>query len=244
MTPLEVVWEDPHGLVVNKPAGLLTQPSRSKSSSDELSLEALIRQYLRPDDPGSVYLGTVHRLDKPVSGVILWAKTPKAAHRWSEQFSGRQARKTYWAIIESNQPDACLESQLWDDWLLDPDQSGRARTVEAGTPGAVRAITRVEAGGPAGIVPETRHCLGLTLYPETGRTHQLRAQAASRGWPIVGDTAYGARLPFSPGIALHARTLVVEHPVRREPLVFHAALPASWSTWRGEASSDSPVSQT
>ncbi len=230
MGPLDVLWEDPYGLAVNKPAGLLTQPARS--GDDQPTLEGSIRLHLRPDDPASVYLGTVHRLDRPVSGVILWAKTPKAAHRWAEQFAGRLARKEYWAIVELGANGIPQTGEVWDDWLLGPDRSGQAQVVPPGTPGAVQAITRVEVGDPEPVSPSGDRLLWLKLRPETGRTHQLRAQAASRGWPIVGDATYGSTTPFDRGIALHARTLAVEHPIRRSPMTLHAPPPPSWSGWR------------
>ena len=229
---LDLIWEDPHGLAVNKPAGLLTQ--RSQSGGDEPTLEGLIRHHLRSDDPNSAYLGTVHRLDKPVSGVILWAKTPKAASRWSAQFAGRRVEKEYWAIVETDGSDRRDGGESWDDFLLAPDRSGQARVVAPGTPGAVRAITQVEIGDPRRVLPIEGRFAWLKLRPETGRTHQLRAQAAARGWPIVGDATYGARNPFDSGIALHAKTLVIEHPARREPMTLEAPLPPSWSRWRIE----------
>jgi 23S rRNA pseudouridine1911/1915/1917 synthase len=222
---LAVLWEDPHGLAVAKPAGLLTQGP----PEGEITLEALVRRHLRPDDPASVYLGTVHRLDRPVSGVVLWAKTPKAARRWAEQFAGRSARKEYWAIVEMGAEAGRLASfGTWDDRLAPPDASGRARVVEADRPGLARALTRFEVGSGM-VAPE-----GLTwlkLRPETGRTHQLRVQAAARGWPIVGDTTYGATRGFPIGIALHARGLEVEHPIARRPILVEAPLPASWAGW-------------
>src|SRR3982751_2969190 len=95
---LRILFEDSHCLAVAKPAGVLTQ----RGASGEPTLEAEVRRHLRPDDPASAYVGTVHRLDRPVSGVILWAKTPKAARRWAEQFARREVRKEYWAIVEGD----------------------------------------------------------------------------------------------------------------------------------------------
>src|SRR5262249_48854659 len=95
--PLEVLFEDAHCLVIAKPAGLLTQPAGPRT---ERSLEDAARSYLSPSDPQSVYLGTVHRLDRPVSGVIAWAKTPKAARRLARQFEARVAQKHYWALVD------------------------------------------------------------------------------------------------------------------------------------------------
>ena len=216
-----VLWEDAHGLAVAKPAGMLTQ------GSGEPTVEALVRAYLAPDDPASVYLGTVHRLDRPVSGVILWAKTPKAARRWADQFASREVKKEYWAIVEGEVAPG-EDSGLWSDGLTRPDAMGRAGVVDLGTTGAQQAITWFEIGR-GGVLPS-----GLTwikLRPETGRTHQLRAQSAARGLPILGDSTYGSTRPFPQGIALHARSLTVEHPSRKELMTIEAPLPASWSLW-------------
>ncbi|WP_435021577.1 RluA family pseudouridine synthase [Tundrisphaera sp. TA3] len=226
--PLVVLWEDAHGLATNKPAGLLTQRG---SDPAEITLETLVRQHLRPDDPASAFVGTVHRLDRPVSGVVLWAKTPKAARRWSEQFARREARKEYWAIVEG---DAAPfgPSGTWDDWIGPPDRQGRAPIRSDEASGFAHALTAYEvaarAGGPAGT---TR----LTLRPETGRTHQLRAQAASRGRPIVGDATYGSTRAFPEGIALHARSLTTRHPILREEMTWVAPPPDAWSRWAGGA---------
>ena len=225
--PLSVLWEDPHGLAVDKPAGLLTQGP----APGEITLESLVRRHLRPDDPASAYVGTVHRLDRPVSGVVLWAKTPKASRRWAEQFARRQARKEYWAIVEGDAARRLGTSGTWDDRLSPPDASGRARVVEAGGPGrAARGVTRFEVGRgratPLGFS-------WLKLRPETGRTHQLRAQAAARGLPIVGDSTYGSTIAFPGGIALHARSLTVEHPILRRPVSLEAPLPGPWAGWLG-----------
>lgn len=225
MSTLAILWEDPHGLAVDKPAGLLVHPGANPDAA-EPTLEQLVRRHLRPDDPASAYLGTVHRLDRPVSGVILWAKTPKAAQRWAAQFRDRLVLKEYLAIVE--RPDPPLDSPArWDDWLTRPDRGGRASVSPVAVPGAARAITRVEPGGP-GLGPLPGGFAWVRLIPETGRTHQLRAQAAAHGCPIVGDRTYGSRFGFGVGIALHARRLVVEHPARREPLVLAVDPPDDW----------------
>ena len=228
MQALDVIWEDPHGVAVNKPAGLLTQPAGPPSA--EVTLEALVRQHLRPDDPASVYLGTVHRLDRPVSGVVLWAKTPKAARRWAEQFAGRRTRKEYWAVVDRPASEWPTGLMRWDDWLTRPNQAGRAQVVAAATPAAVLAATQVRRGEPARLIAPGPYAW-LELYPSTGRTHQLRAQTASRGIPIVGDLTYGSRTAFAEGIALHARSLTIEHPTRHTALTFRAELPVCWSCW-------------
>jgi 23S rRNA pseudouridine1911/1915/1917 synthase len=218
--PLAILWDDPHLLAVIKPAGLLTQGV----AGGEPTLEDAVRRFLRPDDPGSVYLGTIHRLDRPVSGVIVWARTPKAARRVADQFARGEARKEYWAVVEGGPATA---EERWDDWLGPVDASGVARVVSEGSPGARRAITRARsiAGArcPAGMG-------FLALDPETGRTHQLRAQSAARRRPIAGDLAYGSTFAFPRGIALHARRLSFAHPVSRRAVTLVAPLPEAWAS--------------
>jgi 23S rRNA pseudouridine1911/1915/1917 synthase len=222
--PLVILFEDNHCLAAAKPAPLLTQGPPGIPT-----LEGLAKAYVkdRYGKAGNVYLGIPHRLDRPVSGVVLFARNTKAARRLAEQFQRRQVAKTYWAVVEGTvQP----EEGSWDDWLLKLPEEARAVRTEANTPGARRAVLRYRRleTGPAGTL--------LALQPETGRMHQIRLQAASRGWPILGDVAYGAHQPFGmPAatprdrvIALHARSLTFLHPIRYEPVMVTAPLPESW----------------
>ena len=226
-----ILFEDAHLLAVGKPAGLLTQGI----DVGEPSLETVVRRHLARGAGDSAYVGTVHRLDRPVSGVVVWAKTPKAARRLADQFARREVGKLYWAIVEG---DAAVigPGGIWDDWLAPVDASGVVRVVDPHAPGAKRAVTRVVPGHadrlPGGLS-------WLLLRPETGRTHQLRAQASARGLAIVGDAAYGSERPFDPGIALHAHSLTVRHPVRRQSLTFVAPLPESWKDHGFELSATS-----
>ena len=233
---LVVLFEDEHCLAIGKPAGQFTQGTWAPPG--ERTLEQAVRDYLCPADPSSVYLGIVHRLDRPVSGVLLWAKNPRAARRLSMQFERRQAAKEYWAVVElagtrdgkgeqtlfpQDQPEA---SGTWADWLTPPGVPGVARVAAEGDPGARHAVTRFRMSQAAGL---PLGCGWLQLWPETGRTHQLRVQSASRGLPIVGDTTYGASRPFPRGIALHARSLGVRHPILQTPMRLVAPLPAEWT---------------
>lgn len=232
--PLEILHEDADCLAVVKPAGQFTLGTWAPPG--EMTLEETIRRYLGPDDPGAVYLGIVHRLDRPTSGVLIWAKTPRAARRLSKQFEGRRVVKEYWALVDSGPSDGMGSSgseaasgveETWSDWLTRPARTGLARVALPGTPGARAAVTRVrrEAAArlPAGAA-------WLRLWPETGRTHQLRAQAAARGRPILGDFEYGSKAPFGPPhtIALHARSLEIRHPTLQTPMTLVAPLPAEW----------------
>jgi 23S rRNA pseudouridine1911/1915/1917 synthase len=219
---LAILYEDPHLLVVNKPAGLATQGPGGLSAT----VEAEVRRHLRPVDPASVYLGTVHRLDRPVSGAILWAKTPKAARRVAEQFAHREAQKEYWALV-SGRPEP--PTGRWEDWLcLEDTGLDRVQLCRLGTPRARPAVTRY-AVGPGARLPEG--WTWLRLWPETGRRHQLRVQAAARGLPIVGDRLYGSPEAFPLGIALHARWLTIRHPVLDQPMTFEAPLPSTWEAY-------------
>lgn len=220
--PLEILYEDAHCLVVAKPAGLLTQPAGTRPHP---SLEHAARAYLNPAEPFAVYLGTVHRLDRPVSGVIVWAKTPKAARRLARQFEIRRARKQYAALVEGNAAARIPAAGTWEDWLTAPDRSGVVHIVAPETAGARLAVTRYEIGSAATLPEDTSW---LRLWPVSGRTHQLRAQAAARGLPILGDAAYGAVQPFPQGIALHAYSLFIGHPALGTDMTWTAPFPPSW----------------
>jgi 23S rRNA pseudouridine1911/1915/1917 synthase len=225
--PLVVLFEDSHCLAVVKPAGLLTQGTPAGAPT----LEAEVRRYLNPGDPGAAYVGTVHRLDRPVSGIVVWAKTPKAARRLAGQFAAQGVQKEYWAIVEHRavpgaSDPAAEREEVWDDWLTWPDATGLVRAVAPNMPGARRAVTRVRRGLGARLPAGTAW---LRLWPQTGRTHQLRAGAAGRGRAILGDRTYGATRDFPCGIALHARALAIEHPILRTPLVWVAPLPVLWA---------------
>jgi 23S rRNA pseudouridine1911/1915/1917 synthase len=236
--PLAVLFEDADCLAVVKPAGQFTQGTWAPPG--ESTLEQVVRRHLDPNQPAAVYLGIVHRLDRPTSGVLIWAKTPRAARRLSAQFERRRVVKEYWAIVESpaaveprgveaaaGVPAAGSGDETWSDWLTRTGRTGLACLVPPGTPGSRRAVTRVhreEAGTlPGGVA-------WLRLWPETGRTHQLRAQAAARGMPILGDSEYGSTLPFGPphAIALHAQSLRVQHPILRTPMILSAPVSTEW----------------
>jgi 23S rRNA pseudouridine1911/1915/1917 synthase len=242
-----LLFEDEHCLAVVKEAGQFTQGSWAPPGQQTLEQE--IREYLSPADPRSVYLGIVHRLDRPVSGVLLWAKNPKSARRVSRQFEHRRVEKEYWGIAEDAQAitpsDSGMaekvasqpEDGLWIDWLTRAGVEGVVRAVSAGSQRARQAVTRFRIERASGLPPGL---LWLRLWPETGRTHQLRTQAALRGLPILGDANYGASKPFPGGIALHARRLKLRHPILGTPLELTAALPKIW-TEQGINLPDAPV---
>lgn len=222
---LQILFEDNHCIAVAKPAPLLTQGVPPGMPTLESRVKAYLRE--RYHKPGNVYLGIPHRLDRPVSGVVLFARNTKAARRLAEQFQKRQVTKNYWAIVEGDVQPA---TGTWHDWLRKLPEEARSERVEPDTPGAREAILqyRVLLACAGGSVIE--------FVPQTGRMHQIRIQAALRGWPIRGDVLYGARLPFGPPaalprervIALHARSLTFLHPIRYEPITVTAPLPECW----------------
>ena len=236
-TVADVLYEDAHLVAVAKPAGLLTQGPSWK----EPTLEQVVRRHLAPDAPESVYLGTVHRLDRPVSGVVVWAKTPRAARRLSNQFAARRVIKEYRAVVETT--ESLAGESVWEDWLTRAaDALGVVHVVAKGDPQGRLAVTRARIE-PSAPVPEG--AVHLRLWPETGRTHQLRAQAAHRGAPVWGDALYGSTRLFPLGIALHARALTFQHPALGTPLTLIAPWPGAWEEAGCEPSAeDGAISRT
>jgi 23S rRNA pseudouridine1911/1915/1917 synthase len=211
---LRVLYEDNHCLAVYKPAGLLTVGDRT----GDVSLVDLARDDLRKrfQKPGNVFIGVVHRLDRPVSGVVLFARTSKAAGRLSEQFRKGRVEKVYEALVEGR---AAKDGVLIDQLVKDR-QSNIVRTVTKAT-----AQTR-ESRLAFRRLKAYRETTLLEIRPQTGRSHQIRVQLATAGHPIVGDRKYGSKRPFPGGIALKAVRLTFEHPVRKIPVIVEA--PPEW----------------
>ncbi|HJT75752.1 MAG TPA: RluA family pseudouridine synthase [Gemmataceae bacterium] len=217
LPPLHILYEDNHCLAVAKPVGALS----THFAGGEETLDRAAKAYLKQKygKPGNVFLGVVHRLDRPVSGVLLFARTSKAAARLAEQFREGTVEKLYWAVVEGAvpRPEATLE-----DWLRKSAEAGRIEAVAAETPGARRALLHYRRRASAGGLS------WLEVRPRTGRRHQLRVQLARHGHPVYGDTKYGSPHAFGRGIGLHARSLTFLHPTRREPVTVTAPPPAAW----------------
>jgi 23S rRNA pseudouridine1911/1915/1917 synthase len=229
---LVVLFEDNHCLAVAKPAPLLTQGVPAGIPT----LEAMVKAYLkdRHHKLGNVYLGIPHRLDRPVSGVVLFARNSKAAGRLAEQFQERQVRKVYWAVVERDaQGQLPPDEGQWEDYLLKIKEESRSERVTADTSGARQASLRFRR-----LLERPEGAL-LEIEPLTGRMHQIRVQTSCRGWPVRGDELYGGKLSFGPAaelprdriIALHARSLTFLHPIRYEPMTVTAPLPPTWEEW-------------
>jgi 23S rRNA pseudouridine1911/1915/1917 synthase len=221
---LEVLFEDNHCLAVNKPAGV---PSQRDESGDESLVDIVARDLKeRYRKPGNVYVGLLHRLDRPTSGVVLLARTSKAARRLSEQFRAGRIEKVYWAIVEGVPGEPSAE---WVDRLEKDRDRNRVRLVSPGEPEGEGKEARVGVR----VLKRWANSAKLELTPRTGRSHQLRVQLARRGLPIVGDGKYGARTRVlaTDGrgrIALHARELTFIHPTRGSAISVVAPVPADW----------------
>lgn len=224
LPPVHILFDDHHLLVVNKPAPLLTQAPPGISS-----LEAMAKAYIKEkhSKPAGVYLGIPHRLDRPVSGVVCFARNTKAAQRVHAQFQEHKVQKVYWAIVEG---DVTPDAGTWEDWIRKlPEESRVERAVE-GEPGAKLAILAYR------VMQKLDRGTLVELTPLTGRTHQLRVQAAWRGHPVLGDAIYGSTKPFGPAaelardrvIALHARGLTLTHPFGKGEMTFVAEVPGYW----------------
>jgi 23S rRNA pseudouridine1911/1915/1917 synthase len=205
---VDVLYADNHVLAVDKPAGVPMVPD---ASGDESLLDRA-KDWIRFEKkkPGEIFLGVVHRLDRPVSGVALFARTSKAAERLSRSFRERDAHKTYWGLVT---PPPRGERGEVEQWLAKDEDSNRARPAGPRTPGAKLART-----GWRLLVLDGRFAL-LELEPETGRPHQIRSALRSLGSPLLGDLKYGAQAPLEDrSIALHARRLEIAHPTRGDRL--------------------------
>lgn len=213
---LEILYEDNHLLVVNKPAGLATMGlPQGRPTLLSIAKEQVARKYAKT---GNVFLGITSRLDAPVTGVVVLARTSKAAARLTEQFRTQAVEKVYWAIVEGRpQPDQAVLS----DYLADAPRYRSVVVASADTPDAQLAELEYRRLGRSGIDSM------IEVRPRTGRKHQIRVQFAHRGHPLIGDIKYGSKRAF-PHVALHARVLVVAHPTRDETMTFVAPAPESW----------------
>ncbi|XZE18066.1 RluA family pseudouridine synthase [Pirellulaceae bacterium SH449] len=224
---MEIVFEDNHLLVVNKPTGWIVQGAQA----DQDSLLEKARTYLKQkyNKPGNVYVGVVSRLDGPVSGLVPLARTSKAASRLSEQIRNREMRKTYWAIVEGDTPEACGRLE---HWLVRREADTVTRVATSSTAHAQQAILEYRVLGSIrndqSSTRLTQQNTWLEIELITGRKHQIRAQFSAIGNPIAGDVKYGSRLGFSPGVALHCRRLQFRHPTKPETLDLVAGVPQHW----------------
>ena len=214
--PFTVIYEDNHLLIVNKSAGVLVQGD----ATGDMPLVEYCKEYVKEKyhKPGAVFMGVVHRLDRPVSGIVALARTSKALERMNELFRERETEKIYWAVVK-NKPKHDSATLL--HWLIKDEKKNKTTAYTRETPGALRSELSYRI-----IAQADGHWL-LEVNPVTGRPHQIRVQLASIGCIIKGDVKYGFGEPNEDGsICLHAKRLSFIHPVKKEPVVFEAPLPA------------------
>ena len=218
LTPF-ILYADNHLLAINKPANLLTQDS----GTGLFNLEDWAREWVRVDKnkKGAIFLNAVHRIDKAVSGVVLFARTSKALTRLNDDIRNRNCKKIYHALVEGK--PTIPQGELIH-WLS--HKNHKANILAPNSPQAKKAILSFKT------LPMVGNLTLLEIYLETGRYHQIRAQLPTLGTPIAGDTKYGAKQTASDGtIALHHRTLKITHPTQKTALTFTAPYPTPSHWW-------------
>lgn len=213
--PFQVIYEDNHLIIVNKAAGILVQGD----ATGDVPLLELVKDYIKEkyEKPGDVFLGTVHRLDRPVSGLVVFARTSKGLERMNEIFRKREVQKTYWAVVRRHPPK---KQDKLTNWLVKDEAKNVVTAHDMPVPNAQKAELYYRVVGEI-----NKHFL-LEVTPITGRPHQIRVQLATMGCPIRGDVKYGYARPNHDGsINLHARRLFFVHPVKKESILCRAALP-------------------
>lgn len=211
----DVLYEDNHLIAINKRAGDIVQVD---NTGDE-PLDEKVKKYLakKYNKPNGAFLGVIHRLDRPVSGVILFAKTSKGLDRMNQLFKSRDIKKTYYAIVR-NKPDPPYGDLV--HWLLKNSQKNVTKAYTQEVAGSLRSELHYR------LVGEHNGYYVLEVNPITGRPHQIRVQLATLNSPIVGDNKYGyPRGSLKKSISLHARKLQFIHPIKKEPVEIKAPLP-------------------
>jgi len=225
VTDADILYEDNHLIAVNKRAGDIVQVDQTGDEPlDEKVKKYLTKKYHKPN---GAFLGVVHRLDRPVSGVILFAKTSKALDRVNQLFKNREMHKTYWAVVR-NKPQQAAGTLI--HWLVKNTQKNVTKAYDHEVEGGLRAELHYK------LLGELNGYYLLEIDPITGRPHQIRVQLSTMGCSIVGDNKYGyPRGSLKRSICLHARRLVFEHPVKKEPVQIFAQLPKDgfWERFEG-----------
>jgi 23S rRNA pseudouridine1911/1915/1917 synthase len=221
----DILYEDNHLIAINKRAGDIVQVDET---GDE-SLDEKVKKYIakKYNKPNGAFLGVVHRLDRPVSGVILFAKTSKALDRVNQLFKSREMSKTYYAVVRKRPEPA--EGNLVH-WLIKNPQKNVTKAHDHEVPGSLRSELNYK------LVAELEGYYLIEVNPITGRPHQIRVQLATLGCPIVGDNKYGyPRGSLKKSICLHARRLRFIHPIKKEPVEIIAPLPKDgfWEKFEG-----------
>ncbi|PDP81870.1 RluA family pseudouridine synthase [Prevotella intermedia] len=221
---MQVLYEDNHIIVVYKESGEIVQGDKTGDKPLSETIKAWIKE--KYAKPGNVFLGVVHRLDRPVSGLVVFAKTSKALSRLNDMFRKGEVKKTYWAMVQT--PPAEPEGTL-TNWLVRNEKQNKSYAYDHEVPNAKKAILEYKTVG------QTEHYTLLEVNLLTGRHHQIRCQLSTIGCPIKGDLKYGARRSNPDGsISLLSRTVEFIHPVSKENISVVSPLPAEkvWDNFR------------
>ena len=212
---LQILFEDNHIIVINKRSGDITQGDKT----GDKPLSDVVKEYIKDNEnkPGNVYLGVVHRLDRPTSGIVIFAKTSKALERLNKALRDKKIHKTYWAVV--NKQDI-PKKQTLSHYLVKNPKNNKSNVCKATTQGAKHAILHYE------VIKVLDNFQLLEIELETGRHHQIRVQLSTLGCTIKGDLKYGAKRSNKDGsIHLHARKITFIHPVKKEPITLTAPVP-------------------
>ncbi len=218
---LQVLHEDNHIIIVNKRVGDIVQGDKT----GDKPLNEVVKAYLKEkhNKPGNVYLGVVHRLDRPTSGIVLFSKTSKALPRLNKLFQQKDAKKTYWAVVKNRPPK---DQDILVHYLKRNPKQNKSFAHKNEVPDSKKAILEYR------ILKELDNYFLLEVDLKTGRHHQIRSQLSAIGCPIKGDLKYGFdRSNKDAGIHLHARKLEFIHPVKKEPIIVFAEVPDE-SLWQ------------
>jgi 23S rRNA pseudouridine1911/1915/1917 synthase len=229
MRDLEIIYEDNHLIAINKPNGILVHAD----DTGDTSLEQILKEHIKEkyQKPGNVFLQSCHRLDRPVSGALIFAKTSKGKDRMRQLFTDRKVGKTYLALVE-HCPDP-YEGDL-ENWMLKDRGKNLVEVVKGEKSGAVKARTKYKTLGKVGKLFLVR------LHPITGKSHQLRVHMRFIGSPILGDVKYGGLSIQDPNaLLLHCRQMEFIHPIHKIQVVLKADLPqqAIWNRYRDQVTS-------
>lgn len=218
---LQVIYEDNHLIIVNKRAGDIVQGDKT----GDKPLSEVVKSYLKDkyNKPGNVYLGVVHRLDRPTTGIVMFAKTSKALPRLNRLFAEKEAQKIYWTIVKHKPPKT---SDTLIHWLKKNPKNNKSTAYPSEITNGKKAVLHYK------VLQQLEHYFLLEIELETGRHHQIRVQLASIGCPVKGDLKYGFdRSNADASIHLHSRKLKFVHPVSNEAISIVAPLPSNDSIW-------------
>lgn len=221
---MKVIYEDNHIIIVNKTSSEIVQGDKT----GDTPLSETVKQYIKEKyaKPGNVFLGVTHRLDRPVSGIVVFAKTSKALSRLNEMFRNNEVKKTYWAVVKNQPPQ--LEGELVH-YMVKNEKQNKSYAYAKEVPNSKKAILNYK------VIAHSVNYYLLEVDLKTGRHHQIRCQLAKMGCPIKGDLKYGSPRSNPDGsICLHARSISFIHPVSKEPINITAPLPEGgvWDAFR------------